>query len=264
MTTIVPTSPPPRKDFSYASGERQTAIRIQEIRPDHSSRYRLAIAVLEQHFARASNPLVGLDLFCGNGYGTWLTSKVLGANVLGIDGSEEAIQVANRHYATPGTIYAHKCYPFDLPVGAYDFVTCFESIEHVPEPEALFDALVRSLRPGGVIFVSTPNEAAMPLSFNLQWFRHHLRHFTGTEMIALAASRPEIAHVAQFGQRVYRLDQRGQVLSVDESLDMQPSDNCDGAHFLIHLFVKKGSQTESEDSRSRHVDPRHPAHQDPV
>jgi predicted SAM-dependent methyltransferase len=255
MITTAPASPAPTKDFSYASGERQTAIRIQEIRPDHTSRYRLSIAILEQHLARASHPLVGLDLFCGNGYGTWLASNVLGAHLLGVDGSEEAIRVANRHYATPRTVYAHKCYPFDLPGETYDFITCFESIEHVQEPEALFGTLVHSLNPGGVLFVSTPNEAAMPLALNLKWFRHHLRHFTDADMIALAASRPEIAHVAQFGQKVYCVDQHGKVISVDESLDMLPTVNCNGAHFFIHLYLKKGPQREPGDSQSHRENP---------
>ena len=51
MTTAAPSAPvrniaPETKDFSYDSGERQTATRFEEIRADHATRYLLAVAVL--------------------------------------------------------------------------------------------------------------------------------------------------------------------------------------------------------------------------
>lgn len=228
---------PDSKDFSYDSGERQTATRFEEIRPDHATRYLLAVAVLKAHFEKAAEPLRGLDLFCGNGYGAWLASKELGAHMLGIDGSAEAIAVANEHFYTSRTIFSAKCFPFELPANAYDFITCFESIEHVTTPEALFADLARALKPGGVLFVSTPNEATMPLAINATWFRHHVRHFCEQELIALARSQDDIGYVGQFGQKVYRLD-HGRVVGIDESLDMTPVADCRDPHFFIQLFMK--------------------------
>jgi len=253
MSAMLSTSSAPiagTKDFSYASGERQTATRFGEIRRDHSSRYVLATRILKNHFGVPSSPLRGLDLFCGNGYGTWLAASELNAHVLGVDGSEEAIRAANQHYSTARTIYSAKCFPFDLPSGTYDFITCFESIEHVQQPEGLFAALVDSLKPGGVLFVSTPNEAAMPFSINAKWFRHHVRHFTDDEMVAFARSQTGVTFAGRFGQRVYRLDEKGRVLGIDESLDMLPSSECEGAHFFIHVYVKNGSREQPAPEKS--------------
>jgi methylase of polypeptide subunit release factors len=81
----------PYKDFSYESGERQTAINIKGIRKDHYSRYVYAIEYLQQHAGDLSNARIG-DIFCGNGYGTWMIATSINAKkVIGIDGSKDAI-----------------------------------------------------------------------------------------------------------------------------------------------------------------------------
>lgn len=228
------------KDFSYNSGERQTATSFGAIRRDHASRYLLATHIVKEHFGQTPVPLQGLDLFCGNGYGTWLAATELKARVLGIDGSDEAIAVANQHFQAEGTAFLAKCFPFALQADTYDFILCFESIEHVAEPEALFAALTRALKPGGVLFVSTPNEATMPLASNAQWFRHHVRHFREEELIALARQQKDIEAVGQFGQKVYCLD-RGRVVGIDETFDMLPMTDCPEAHFFIQLFMRRHS-----------------------
>ena len=214
-----------------------SATSFEEIRRDHASRYLLATHILKTHFKSASAALEGLDLFCGNGYGAWRASKELGAHMLGIDGSSDAIAVANEKYSTARTIFATKCFPFDLPAEAYDFILCFESIEHVDDPDALFGVLGRALKPGGVLFVSTPNEATMPLTLNTQWFRHHVRHFREHELVDLAQRQGNVRSVGQFGQKVYRLD-NGRVVGIDEARDMLPEPDCRDAHFFIHLFMK--------------------------
>jgi predicted SAM-dependent methyltransferase/SAM-dependent methyltransferase len=228
---------PDHKDFSYASGERQTATEFGEIRLDHASRYQLAVQIVKEHFQSATAPLRGLDLFCGNGYGSWLAAKETGAHMLGIDGSADAVAIANRHYSTASTIFSAKCFPFALPAAAYDFILCFESIEHVGDPDALFIELTKSLKPGGVLFVSTPNEATIPFALNAQWFQHHVRHFREQDLIELARRHSDVRFVGQFGQKVYRV-QGGRVVGVGKTADMMPTDQCHDAHCLIQLFVK--------------------------
>jgi SAM-dependent methyltransferase len=46
-----------------------------------------------------------------------------------------------------------------LPAAAFDVVACFETVEHLSLDEAqqLFGAAARALRPGGLLYVSTPN-----------------------------------------------------------------------------------------------------------
>jgi SAM-dependent methyltransferase len=58
----------------------------------------------------------------------------------------------------------------DLPDGAADVVACVETIEHVENPRALLRELTRLTRPGGWLFVTTPNQlsAAAKLSLLLR------------------------------------------------------------------------------------------------
>lgn len=44
-----------------------------------------------------------------------------------------------------------------FPEGGFDVVTMIELIEHVPHPKALLADAARLLRPGGLLFVTTPN-----------------------------------------------------------------------------------------------------------
>ena len=48
-----------------------------------------------------------------------------------------------------------------LPEGAYDLITMWDLIEHVPDPAALLAECRRLLRPGGVIAISTPDAGSL-------------------------------------------------------------------------------------------------------
>jgi SAM-dependent methyltransferase len=44
-----------------------------------------------------------------------------------------------------------------FPAGGFDVVTMIELIEHVTEPEEILGSAVRLLRPGGLLYLTTPN-----------------------------------------------------------------------------------------------------------
>jgi 2-polyprenyl-3-methyl-5-hydroxy-6-metoxy-1,4-benzoquinol methylase len=55
--------------------------------------------------------------------------------------------------------------PLPFADGQFDIVVSMDVIEHVPEPEAWLRDATRVLRPGGVMFLTTPNYASWSLKF---------------------------------------------------------------------------------------------------
>jgi SAM-dependent methyltransferase len=45
----------------------------------------------------------------------------------------------------------------DLPPGAFDVVSLVEVVEHVPDPDSILEATRPLLRPGGVVYITTPH-----------------------------------------------------------------------------------------------------------
>jgi 2-polyprenyl-3-methyl-5-hydroxy-6-metoxy-1,4-benzoquinol methylase len=190
-------------DFALESGERQTAAALADVRYDHRVRYARAIDTLRGRHAHPES-LFALDVFCGTGYGTHMLAAGLSCAVLGIDGSADAVAFAERHYGGERTLYVHKVFPFQLPRAAFDFVTCFESLEHAEQDELLIERLTGALRCGGLLFVSVPNEAVLPLARVRNPFHH--RHYLHEDLLAHVQGRVGLRLVRQWGQDVYRLE----------------------------------------------------------
>lgn len=188
--------------FALHSGERQTALHIDGVRHDHIARYRYASELLTERLADLSAAF-GLDAFCGTGYGTHLLAQHAGCPVLGIDASDEAIGVANVHFANDRSFFSAKKFPFSLPRNAFDFVVSLESVEHVAETNRFIDVIVGALKPGGVLILSTPNASTWSLAANPNPFHH--RHFTRAELIALLVESrtPGLNLIDWQGQDIY-------------------------------------------------------------
>lgn len=191
-----------RKDFSFDSGERQTADSIDGIRADHLARYAFAARWLRRRWPDCSTRC-GLDAFAGNGYGSRLVADLTGARMVGLDGSADAMRHAERHYADHRVVFGQALFPFALRERLFDFAISFESIEHVDDPGALLQQIASAT--DGPVVVSVPNEAALPFARYGNRFEHHVRHFTRQQLQDLmsAVGRPVVR--AALGQDVYRV-----------------------------------------------------------
>jgi 2-polyprenyl-3-methyl-5-hydroxy-6-metoxy-1,4-benzoquinol methylase len=222
------------KDYSLESGERQTGKSAPEIRYDHVARYRLAADYLAENL-QSRTGLFGLDIFTGTGYGAQILSERLSCTVLGMDGSGESIAFANRYFSNPRLFYSHKLFPFELPEDSFDFITCFESMEHVEEYLAFLKQIARSTKDKGFLIVSTPNERLLTYSKKNSPFHH--RHFTRDEFLRIMGAFPAFHLLDWYGQNIYRMKEGRPERALEET-DMDISRREEG-QILIYIFVKE-------------------------
>lgn len=223
-----------KKDFSLTSGERQVAEQLEDIREDHLARYRLVKDFLDQIIV--DNKIMnGLDMFCGNGYGTYMIAKNFPSiNIDSYDGSEEAIKMANNVYKLSNTNFMYKLFPFSLKKNKYDFIISFESLEHVEQDDLMIKYITKSLKKRGYLFISVPNENVHSLKKNPHKF--HFRHYE--HEVFLSKFLQEYNLLNLYGQDVYVFDNGISTGNLLSNYDMQLKNNCEG-QVNIYVFQKK-------------------------
>ena len=101
-----------------------------------------------------------LDVGCGGGI---LSESMYfkGADVVGIDLGEKALNVAKLHQLESGAKVAYQYISVEQLAAeqpaSFDVVTCMEMLEHVPDPSAIVAACAKLVKPGGSVFFSTLN-----------------------------------------------------------------------------------------------------------
>jgi ubiquinone/menaquinone biosynthesis C-methylase UbiE len=103
-----------------------------------------------------------LEIACGRGgFSRLLGSR--GASVCGADFSESAISIAKEKLLRDPALADQVNYvqadaqnlPFEA--GSFDIVISCETIEHVPDPRAAVREMYRVCKPGGMLYLTTPN-----------------------------------------------------------------------------------------------------------
>lgn len=157
--------------MSLLSGERQVAPTREGVRRDHVGRYRWAAERLLGIAHRV------VDVACGVGYGTQLLAQ-RGFEVHGLDRDREALAYAREHYAHKNAFYRVVDAEKVAPIGDMDAAVCFETIEHIKDPEPMLRALAEST---DFLLASVPNEAVFP------WknYAFHYRHYTKDDFESL-------------------------------------------------------------------------------
>jgi 2-polyprenyl-3-methyl-5-hydroxy-6-metoxy-1,4-benzoquinol methylase len=134
-----------------------------------------------------------LDAGCGTGYGAIRLAEAGAAGVVGVDIAAAVVEAARS--ADGGAVSFEQADVARLPHAdsSFDLVTCFEVIEHVPDPCAVLGELARVLAPGGVLAISSPNAHRYPPGNP-----HHRREFTTQEFRALLGEAfPSVRLLAQ-------------------------------------------------------------------
>jgi 2-polyprenyl-3-methyl-5-hydroxy-6-metoxy-1,4-benzoquinol methylase len=163
-------------------GERQWGEALVDIRADHRARYEWAGDFLSGYLTPHS---AVLDAACGCGYGTAMLADALPRSfVSGVDVNPGALDWAVRYWKRPNNAFAQMDVSrFDVLGASFDAIVSFETVEHVEADTAVLAGFSRTLRPGGVLIVSVPNQAVIP--FNKRKYPFHVRHYTPMELDAL-------------------------------------------------------------------------------
>lgn len=114
-----------------------------------------------RHLAQPTSDGLLLDVGCGNG-GFLYIAREMGWQVHGLDMDPKAVEAARLRGLNV------QCGSIELlshEVQKYDVITLSHVIEHVHEPLDLLSQLYRLLKPGGVLWIETPNLESLGYSF---------------------------------------------------------------------------------------------------
>jgi SAM-dependent methyltransferase len=156
--------------------------------------YRRHLIVYEWIAAQVAGGTV-IDMACGEGYGSEVLARSA-AEVVGVDANPEAHEHAAARYSRPGLRFERALVDsYEQPADAVVFL---QTIEHLEDPGAVLDHFRSLLKPGGVVFVSTPNVLTLapkgaPRSDN-PW---HVHEYRRDEFERLC--REHFAQVALYG-----------------------------------------------------------------
>jgi 2-polyprenyl-3-methyl-5-hydroxy-6-metoxy-1,4-benzoquinol methylase len=164
---------------------------------NHLQRYQFAAAELA-----AGKELRVLDAACGVGYGSkQLAGTPAVSEVTAIDRSTEALALARGQFAAPNIRYLEDdCHTLAAASasGPFDAVVSFETLEHLPNPEAFLQSCYRNLQSGGQLIISTPNKSVSSPD-TLDW-EYHEKEYTATEFLQLL-KQAGFSEVRLFGQQ---------------------------------------------------------------
>jgi SAM-dependent methyltransferase len=126
-----------------------------------------------------------LDAACGEGYGTALLQAAGASPATGLDVDERTLAHARSRHPGPDFVVGDVR---ELPFAddSFDLVACFETIEHVPDPDGVLVELRRVLADDGLLLVSTPNKHEYLVENEF-----HEREFFHEEFVALLEAQFE-------------------------------------------------------------------------
>ncbi len=132
---------------------------------------------LDRHFQGQRNISL-LDIGCGNGYFLRCLQDWGYSHLFGLDANHESTVFIQKHYQIPAECsFAENCSYRD---NQFDAVTMDQVLEHVEFPNRVLSTCHRILKPGGMLWLSTPNSRAWHILLKLRQFH---RHFNGSDHI---------------------------------------------------------------------------------
>ncbi|THU33585.1 class I SAM-dependent methyltransferase [Niastella caeni] len=120
-----------------------------------------------------------LELGCGEGYGMELLSPHADLYMAVDKKKPQGVSFNNKVLFKQ----CHLPFLYDIKDNAFDTVICFQVIEHIKNDHRLLDEIKRVLKPGGTLFLTTPNKLT-----SLTRNPFHIREYLPVQMQQLIAS----------------------------------------------------------------------------
>jgi SAM-dependent methyltransferase len=145
-----------------------------------------------------------VDVASGEGYGANVLAQTA-RSVLGIEPNPEAYEHARLRY--PRVTFRRDI--AETFIEECDAITFLQTIEHVPDPDAVLEHFRSQLRPGGVAFVSTPNVLTLaPEGAEKSGNPWHVKEYRAEEFRALCEAHfGQVELLGLFHARKLRLHQ---------------------------------------------------------
>jgi SAM-dependent methyltransferase len=121
----------------------------QRIHADHMARYEFA--------KRHVHEKTVLDIACGVGYSAPVMAAAGATSYVGVDINPDLVAFANASHGGDAIRYCEGDICTWGQGREFDVITCFETIEHVPDYKAALANLHKLLRPDGLLLISSPN-----------------------------------------------------------------------------------------------------------
>jgi SAM-dependent methyltransferase len=137
---------------------------------------------VEKEIRSLANIEKALEVGFGAGYGTPILGAVCGS-VVGIDVEQQAVEHASREYGVDNLsfmIYDGANIPFED--NSFDVVVSFQVIEHVADDAGFVRELCRVLKPGGRLYISTPNRLTRLEPGEKPFNRFHVREYSPDQL----------------------------------------------------------------------------------
>lgn len=136
--------------------------------------------LLHEELGRGPGGAALLEVGCG--YGHFLAAaRDAGYAATGVELSAPAVAHARDRWGL--TVHEGQLEEAPLPVGGYDAVVAWDTIEHVPDPVVFLRTVRGLLAPDGVLVFSTPYFSSLPARLlRARWWTlkpaEHIWHFT--------------------------------------------------------------------------------------
>ena len=138
----------------------------------------LSVNRVDMYFLHTSKPSISnfmqkdsgtiLDVGCGLGFFVKMVQeKKPGWHAIGFEMSEPAVKFAKEKNGLK-TVYAGMVQSSGIGKGSIDIITLWDVIEHIPKPQPLMEYLFSLLKPGGILFLQTPNVPIQLIKANLK------------------------------------------------------------------------------------------------